>query len=208
MVRNGALVVVVLVMVWLAFNVRLPSIEGIQAWVSDLGWVGGLAFTGLYALVAMTPIPVTIMAVAGGFLFGGLYGTVLSVIGALIGSWAAYWLARGLGRDTVTKLLGSHANRVRSGLEDAGFQAVCVLRLLPGFPYWPVNYGAGVFGVTQRDFLTASAIATLPGQVSLVVIGAFIAAPTVGHGVVIGIAWLVVIAATIWAYRAWRSARS
>lgn len=207
LVRTGALIAVALVMLWLAFNVRLPSISTLQEWILDRGWAGGLAFIGLYAVVAMTPIPVTIMAVAGGLLFGAGNGSILSVIGALLGSWAAYWLARMLGRDTVMKILGSHASKVQHHLQDAGFQAVCVLRLMPGFPYWPVNYGSGAFGVSQRDFLAASALATIPGQVSLVAIGAFVANATVANGVVIGVAWAVVIAMTIWAYREWRKAR-
>lgn len=207
LIRNGALIAAVLAALWLAFNVRLPSTETMQAWFQGAGWASGFAFIGLYALVAMTPIPVTIMAVAGGLLFGVAYGSLLSVVGALLGGWAAYWLARVLGRETVMKLLGSHAAKVQTNLEGAGFQAVSMLRLLPGFPYWPVNYGSGAFGVSQRDFVLASAIATLPGQVSLVAIGAFVAHPDVFHGVVIGVAWAIVAAATVWAFVAWRKAR-
>lgn len=208
LIRTGALVAVVLVMVWLAFNVRLPSLSSLQDTMQGLGWWTGFAFVGLYAVVAMTPIPVTIMALAGGLLFGIAGGSLLSIVGAVIGGWAAYWLARFLGRQAVTKLLGSHAAKVQHQLDGAGFQAVFMLRLLPGFPYWPVNYGSGAFGVTQRDFLGASVIATIPGQVSLVAIGAFIAEQSVEHVVVIGVSWTIVIAMTIWAYLQWRKTRA
>ncbi|MGO3314371.1 MAG: TVP38/TMEM64 family protein, partial [Brachybacterium tyrofermentans] len=150
--RNVALVVAVLAMIWLALNVRLPSLDELRAEFAELGAWGPLAFIGLYAVVALTPIPVTIMAVAGGMLFGLPLGTVLSMIGVVLGCWGGYWIARGLGRETVMKGLGSHADMVEDQLENGGFYAVCTLRLMPGIPYWPVNYGSGALGITSRDF--------------------------------------------------------
>src|SRR5690625_6595537 len=93
------------------------------------------------------------MAVTGGLVFGIPVGTALSMIGVVAGCWGAYWLARGLGRETVMRLLGSHAGMVEDRLEGGGFYAVCTLRLLPGVPYWPVNYGSGAVAGPSRDFL-------------------------------------------------------
>lgn len=202
--RNTLLVMVLLVMLWLAFNVRLPSVDELQFRIEELGWIGVAAFVVLYAVVAMTPIPVTIMAVTGGLLFGTVAGSFLSVVGVLIGCWGAYWLARSLGKEAVLKLLGDHGRKVESHLQGAGFQAVCTLRLMPGIPYWPVNYGSGAFGIGQRDFLVASVVSTIPGQISLVAIGAFIAEPSALTAVVVLCAWAVVLGMTVWASRAWR----
>lgn len=202
--RNGLLVLVLLGMLWLAFNVRLPSIDELRTGLDALGWGAFIGFIVLYAVVAVTPIPVTIMAVTGGVLFGLVEGSILSIIGVLIGCWAAYWLARALGRTTVERLLGHHAPTVKQHLTNDGFQAVYMLRLMPGLPYWPVNYGSGAFGVSQRDFVVSSGLAAIPGQVSLVAVGALVANPSIGKGVVVMVAWAVVIAMTIWAYRSWR----
>src|SRR5699024_4056736 len=106
--RNIALVLTLVTMLWLAFNVRLPDLGTLQADIAGLGMRGVAAFVVLYALVALTPIPVTIMAVTGGPVFGIPVGTALSMIGVVAGCWGAYWLARGLGRETVMRLLGSH----------------------------------------------------------------------------------------------------
>ena len=203
-VRNVLLVVVLLVMLWLAFNVRLPSIEELRDGLEQWGWAAWIVFAAAYALVALTPIPVTIMAVTGGVLFGVVEGSILSVIGVLLGCWGAYWLARGLGMATVERMLGRHGPTVKERLSSKGFQAVYTLRLMPGVPYWPVNYGSGAFGVSQRDFVVASLLATVPGQVSLVAIGAFVADPTVVKGVIVGIAWVCVLTMTIWAWRSWK----
>lgn len=204
LLRNTALVAVLLIFVWVVFNVRLPSLPELHADIAAWGWAAWLVFLGIYALVALTPIPVTVMALAGGVLFGVLEGTVLSVIGALIGCWGGYWIARGLGKQAVAKLLGSHYRTAEQHLQHAGFQAVVMLRLLPGFPYWPVNYGSGAFGVSQREYLAASVLSVIPGQVSLVAVGSFLANPNVYNGVIVGICWAVVLVMTLWSYRRWK----
>ncbi|UBH05376.1 TVP38/TMEM64 family protein [Leucobacter sp. Psy1] len=201
LLRNVLLGIVLLAMLWLAFHVRLPSLAELQQLLDGWGGAAWIAFTLLYAVVAVTPIPVTIMAVTGGVLFGVVEGAILSVIGALVGSWVAYWLARALGKQTVTKLLGRHARTVEERLTHAGVESVYLLRLMPGLPYWPVNYGSGAFGISQRDFLVGSGLSTVPGQVSLVAVGAFVASPSVAMGAVVVIAWIVVITMTIFAYR-------
>lgn len=205
--RNAALIVVLLIMLWLFFNVELPPADQLQQRLESYGWVSWLVFIGLYAVVALTPIPVTIMAVAGGLIFGVVLGSLFSVIGVLIGSWGAYWLARALGTDAVRKVLGKYSEKTEARLDGAGFEAVCTLRLVPGIPYWPVNYGSGAFGITQRDFLGASVIAVIPGQVSLVALGAFVADPTVLNGAVVVLSWIVVLVMTVWAYKRWKAAR-
>jgi len=203
-VRTVLLVAVLLGMVWLAFNVQPPSIEQLRGTLDRLGWGAWIGFVVLYAIVAVTPIPVTVMAVTAGVLFGVIEGSILSVIGVLIGCWGAYWLARGLGKATVERLLGHHAPTVEQHLQHDGFPAVYMLRLMPGLPYWPVNYGSGAFGVSQRDFVVASGLAAIPGQVSLVAIGAFVAEPSVIKGVIVAAAWAIVVVMTVWAYRSWK----
>src|SRR5699024_4242071 len=87
--RNVALVAATLAMVWLALNVRLPTLDELRADFADLGVWGPLAFVAVYAVVALTPIPVTIMAVAGGMLFGLGAGTLLSMLGVVSGCLGA-----------------------------------------------------------------------------------------------------------------------
>lgn len=206
-VRNAALIAVLLGLLWLAFNVRLPSMSALHDVIASWGWAAWLGFIATYAVVALTPIPVTVMAVTAGLLFGLVEGAILSVIGVLFGCWGAYWIARGLGKDAIGKILGSHYDTVAKHLDTSGFQAVVVLRLLPGFPYWPVNYGSGAFGVSQRDFLLASFLSVIPGQISLVAIGTFISVPNVPNGIVVGVSWVAVLCLTIWAYRRWKFTR-
>lgn len=205
--RNIALALALLAGVWALFNVRLPSIDVLQADIAAAGFWGFGVFILIYAFVAATPIPVTIMAVAGGLIFGLPFGTLWSMVGVVLGCWGGYWIARALGRETVMKLLGNHAEAVESRLTDGGFYAVCTLRLMPGFPYWPVNYGSGALGVDNRTFLIATLVSSLPGQLSLVAVGAFIGDPTVLNGIVVAVSWALVIVLTIFSVRRWKASR-
>lgn len=203
--RVAALVAIAVALIWVAVTVRLPDLDALRERIEGFGWWSGLVFAAAYAVVALTPIPVTIMALLGGLLFGIVAGSLLSVVGAVIGSIGAYWIARAIGRTTVMRLLGRHAEKLERRLDErSGFAAVFTLRVMPGMPYWPVNYGAGALGVPSRVFSIASLVASVPGQVSLVSIGAFIAAPSFWSGAVVVIAWGIVLAFTIWAWRSWR----
>ncbi|WP_243729011.1 TVP38/TMEM64 family protein [Nesterenkonia sphaerica] len=203
-VRNMALALVLLGLLWVVFNVELPPVHQLQQNIEAVGWAGWITFVGLYALVAATPIPVTLMAVAGGLLFDVITGTILSVVGVMLGCWAAYWVARGLGKRTMSKLLGRHRDPLEQHLRSSGFYAVATLRLMPGFPYWPVNYGSGAFGVRHTPYVLASLVSCIPGQFSLVAVGAFIADPSVFTGATVAAGWAAVALLTISAYRNWR----
>ncbi|NLE96921.1 MAG: VTT domain-containing protein [Propionibacterium sp.] len=198
-------------MLWLVLNVQVPSLGEVQGSVDELrdtigqfGWAALPIFAVAYAAVAVTPIPVTVMAVTAGILFGTIEGSIVSVVGVLIGCWGAYWLARALGHDTVRRLLGRRSANIEERLSNQGFATVFLLRVMPGMPYWPVNYGSGAFGVGQRDFVIASGLAAIPGQISLVAIGAFVVDPSLWTGIVVAVSWAVVIVMTVWSYKSLR----
>lgn len=191
-VKDAGFVVVIAVIAWVAFNVRLPEIEVIQARVDGYGVWGPVVFVLAYALLGVTPVPISILSVAAGLLFGVVGGSLISVIASTAGALGGWAMARLLGANTVDRLLGSYSGRVQGMLRGNSLLAVLLLRLTPMFPSWVVNYSAGVFGVKSRPYLVGTLVGGTPGQVSLVAIGAFIASPTWPHGVVVAVAWVVV----------------
>lgn len=202
-----ALVVVIGILIWVSFNVDIPEPEDLRDMVQGYGWAGWFLFIGITALIAMTPIPVTIPALVAGSLYGVIAGSLFSFTGVFLGSWLGYWLARLTGQDITFRLLGRHGSAVKKYLSNAGFLAMCTARLMPGLPYWPVNYGAGALGVNQYAFLTATFIASIPGQISLVALGAFAVSQTLINGIVLGVAWITVLVSTFISYRYWQKNR-
>ena len=63
-------------------------------------------------------------------------------------------------------------------------------------------------GIPSREFLLATALSALPGQVSLIAIGAFLASPDVVHGAIVVASWVVVLVLTVVSYRRWRATRA
>ena len=190
-------------LLWAVFNLDLPEPEEMREIILGYGWAGFLVFLGITAAIAITPIPITVPALVAGSLYGLIIGTLLSVSGVMLGSWIGYWLARALGQRITFHLLGSHASLVENYLHNAGFWAMCTVRLMPGLPYWPVNYGAGALGIKQYAFISATLLASIPGQVSLVALGAFAANPSVLRGAIVIVAWIAVVALTWVSYRYW-----
>ncbi|SOC41588.1 TVP38/TMEM64 family protein [Salinicoccus kekensis] len=207
-VSLATLVVIVAVLLWVSFNMNPPPPEEMREIILSYGWAGWLVFLGIITALAVTPIPIAVTAVVAGSLYGVIGGTMLSLTGVVIGSWIGYWLARALGKRLTFRLLGRHASLVEDYLSNAGFWAMCTVRLMPALPYWPVNYGAGALGIGQYTFISATFLASLPGQISLVALGAFVVNPTVFNGAVVVIAWLAVLALTWVSYRYWRSTES
>ncbi|HIV81377.1 MAG TPA: VTT domain-containing protein [Candidatus Salinicoccus merdavium] len=199
------LVIVIGILIWVSFNVNIPEPEVLKETIQSYGWAGWLIFIGITALIAITPIPVTIPALVAGSLYGVIAGSLFSFTGILIGSWIGYWLARFTGQELTFKLLGRHGETVKKYLGNAGFLAMCTARLMPGLPYWPVNYGAGALGISQSAFFSATFIASIPGQVSLVALGAFAVNQSLFSGVILITAWITVLLSTWTSYRYWRN---
>lgn len=202
-----ATVGVIGLLIWLSFNVNVPEPAVLRDMIQGYGWAGWLVFIGITALIAITPIPVTIPALVAGSLYGVIAGSLFSFTGVMIGSWLGYWLARLTGQDLTFKLLGRHGSTVKKYLSNAGFLAMCTARLMPGLPYWPVNYGAGALGVNQYAFVAATFVASIPGQISLVALGAFAANQSLFNGIILVGAWVLVLISTWVSYRYWRNAR-
>lgn len=201
------LVIFLGILIWLSFNVDIPEPEVLRNIIQGYGWAGWLIFIGITALIAITPIPVTIPALVAGSLYGVIAGSLFSFTGILIGSWIGYWAARFTGQDLTFTLLGRHGSTVKKYLSNAGFLAMCTARLMPGLPYWPINYGAGALGVSQSAFLSATFIASIPGQISLVALGAFAVNQSLFNGIILIAAWITVVVSTWISYRYWRNTR-
>ena len=152
--KGGALLLLLAVAVWYLIGHELPTVEQVRVFVEGFGAWGPVVFAAVFVLVAATPVPVTIMAVSGGFLFGMAQGSVVGVLATTAGAWLGYWLARFLGRDALYRLAGNRVELVERKLVGKGFLTVLVLR--PVVPNWTLSYGAGLVRIPQRDYLGAT----------------------------------------------------
>ncbi|NND75519.1 MAG: TVP38/TMEM64 family protein [Ilumatobacter sp.] len=151
----------------------LGAADSAQQFIDDVGsaWWGVVAYVAVYLARPIVLFPASVLTVVGGVLFGPYFGVLVVVVAANASAMVAFGIGRLLGRrpDTVTatSLLAGWAERIRTN----SFETVLTLRLLY-VPYDLVNYAAGALHVRARPFLLATALGSVPGTVSFVLIGA------------------------------------
>lgn len=130
-----------------------------------------LAYVIAYALVATMGLPITVLSIVGGALFGAARGAVLAWAGAMAGTLIAHTLARSIGQAPVRRFLGRHhlLDRLR---KRADFWLLLRLRLVPVGPFAVLDYVAGLLGVSLRLLVLATALGVVPTVVVYTYAGA------------------------------------
>lgn len=162
----------------LLLTVGGPDRAEIEERVRGAGIAGPLVFVALYVVLTVLMFPGSVMTATGGVLFGPVIGTLLAVVGATLGSAAAFQLAKRLGRLQVARIAGRRIGRVDAWLGRRGFLAVLYLRLIPVVPFNALNYVAGVTGLSFRDFAAGTALGIVPGTFAYAALGGSFDDPT------------------------------
>src|SRR4051794_39321126 len=82
---------------WMIFMPHSPG--GLRELAEQAGSFGVVAFLALWGVATPALVSGTLLAAAGGMLFGPLTGSVVTVLGAVVGGAAAFGLSRRLGGD-------------------------------------------------------------------------------------------------------------
>ena len=130
-------------------------------------------FIGLQSLqVVAAPVPGEVTGFVGGYFFGTFWGIIYSTIGLTIGSWAAFMIARLLGRHIVEVVVNAEVlKRYDYVMKHKGLFLAFVMFLIPGFPKDLLCYLLGLGHMGQRDFLLVSTTGRLLGTTLLTVGG-------------------------------------
>ena len=153
----------------------LTSRERLLAFIREHRANAVLIFIGLQIIqVIAAPVPGEVSGFVGGIFFGPFWGTVFSTIGLTLGSWAAFGLARFLGRPLVVKIVSEETlKRYDYVMKHKGLFLAFLLFLIPGFPKDLLCYILGLGRMGQRDFLIVSTFGRLLGTTLLSMGGTF-----------------------------------
>jgi uncharacterized membrane protein YdjX (TVP38/TMEM64 family) len=149
--------------------------ERIEEWVRQAGaWGPLLLLTVQAAQILAAPIPGVFVPLMAGVLYGPLWGSVLTAVGTVIGSAAAFWIGRGAGRRLAEKFIG-HAtlDQAQNMIRGKRWLALIPLFLFPFSPADALCFVAGIAGVGWGPFLTAVALGRIPKDVALAMSAAF-----------------------------------
>lgn len=172
-VRVAALILAVIVFIVFETQVGLPSGVDLRRFFHDLGWTALPGFVVFYAAATLLPLPKSVCTIAGGAIFGFWPGLIVVLIGATVGSTAAFIGARWLGRRSIRGLTVDRVRRLDAQIGRRGFVTVLVARLVPIVPFTTVNYLFGLTAVRLRSYVAATAIGIIPGTVVYIAVGAF-----------------------------------
>jgi uncharacterized membrane protein YdjX (TVP38/TMEM64 family) len=125
---------------------------------------------GVLALAAL--FAASLMTLAAGAIFGVTRGTLYVFVAALIGSCAAFLVARYLARGAVERRIADNPRfaAIDRAIGAEGRKIVLLLRLSPAFPFNLLNYALGLTRVRFGDYAVA-AIGMLPGTLLYVYLG-------------------------------------
>ena len=133
--------------------------------------------TGIQIMqVIICIIPGQPIQLAASYLFGVLKGYLISIGGAFIGAFIAFYIARALGKDSLEAIFGEekvndYHRKLNSG---KGLTAVLLIYLIPGVPKDLVAFVAGISDMRLRPFLIVSTIGRSPGMLGSLLTGYFI----------------------------------
>ncbi len=141
-------------------------------WVGAQGALGPVVFVLGYALAVVAFVPGLLVTLAGGAIFGVVQGTLYVFIAAVIGSTAAFLVARYVARSAIERRIAGDARfaAIDRAVGREGRKIVFLLRLSPVFPFNLLNYGLGLTKVSLGDYVIAS-LGMLPGTLAYVYLG-------------------------------------
>ena len=136
--------------------------EALGDFLNAAGFWAPLLFILVYAVGVCLFVPGTLLTALGAAIFGSYWGFLYVWVGAMVGSSAAFWIGRTLGREFATSVIGDRLKKYDDAIERNGFAAVLYLRLIY-FPFTAMNFGMGLTKVRFWDYFFGTALGIVVG---------------------------------------------
>ena len=148
------------------------SLAQIDHFIRSLGPWGAVASVLLMVLHSFVPFPAEFIAIANGMVVGLWWGTVITWVGAMLGAYLAFGLARGVGRAYVRRRMKEkRLLEVEAWVERHGDAALFLGRLIPAISFNLMNYAAGLLNISWWTFTWTTGLGILPVTLLMVYMG-------------------------------------
>jgi uncharacterized membrane protein YdjX (TVP38/TMEM64 family) len=138
--------------------------ESLLLVVKEHYWLAVLSFICLYILAASLSIPgAAVLTLAGGLFFGTLASTLYVNLGATTGATFAFLAARYLLGNRLQEKYQTQLGKFNTEIERSGTSYLLTLRLIPVFPFFLINFLAGLTAIPLRTFIWTTSIGIIPG---------------------------------------------
>ena len=147
--------------------------EGLTAWVEANRAIAALAYVAAYVVAVAFSMPGAVfLTLSGGFLFGAVFGTLLTVIGATVGATLIFLFAKTLFGANALDRFGAPAAKLAEGIRKDAASYLLVLRLVPLFPFFLVNLVPAFVGVPLVTYVLTTFFGIIPGTAVFSLAGA------------------------------------
>jgi uncharacterized membrane protein YdjX (TVP38/TMEM64 family) len=145
----------------------------LTSWISGHGALAAAAYVLIYITCVAFSLPgAAALTLAGGFFFGVIWGTLLTVLGATIGATLVFLFARTLLGENALDRFGAPAARLADGIRRDAASYLLVLRLVPLFPFFLVNLVPAFVGVPLATYVLTTFFGIIPGTAVFALAGA------------------------------------
>lgn len=135
-----------------------------------------ILFLLLHILASLLFFPRSVMAMLAGLVFGIWWGGILAAAGSVIGASTGFLIARYLTDGFVPADMkvqgGTRWGDSLRRIEQGGWRAIAMLRLIPVLPHSGVNYALGLTRVRLGAYAFGSLMGQLPMTIAFVQFGA------------------------------------
>jgi uncharacterized membrane protein YdjX (TVP38/TMEM64 family) len=162
-IKFGILIAIILACFAAAIYLHVEGIDFKITSIENMKYAA-LYFILIYVTISFIPIPIAPIMFVGGFIFPFIPAVIATFIGSLIFSTLSFYLTRWLGREYYEQLESKH-KKLQSfdlKLRHDPFENLLLLRLFFIIPGEIINVYAGLSKIKFKDFITSTAIATLP----------------------------------------------
>jgi len=140
------------------------------------GWgaAGWIFFIFFYAFACVAFLPVSVLTLVAGAVYGVKLGFGLVWAGATLGACASFLIGRHWLRAWVEKRIAQRPlfSAIDAAVSVEGWRIVFLTRLTPLFPFAIQNYAYGITRVKFREYAVATFLGMAPGTFLFVYIGA------------------------------------
>lgn len=148
-------------------------ITAIQNWTEANQSSAVFVVTASIILGTLLLLPLSLMTMLAGFLFGLAQGFAVVLTANLIASTAAFWIGRSFARPWIERKIQRKTIFVAidRAIQRKGFLVVLLTRLVMMLPYPGLNYSLGLTSVSLRDYVLGTNIGGLPAFFLFVYLG-------------------------------------
>lgn len=162
---------------WIRSGEGLSFYRQFIDWIGDHGQWKYTLFVMIYTLAPFLLVPVLLLTLTAGALFGPLQGSVVSSGAALLSAVLAFGLGKVLARTWVLEKIERQPRyrAVDKAVGKKGWKIVLLLRLTPFFPFALINFSLGSTKIKLWEYAWATWLGMLPGIIVYTYLGSLLA---------------------------------